>query len=61
MNDLRAFIEKLHIANPGEKEEQLLKYMEGVLEWNEKVNLTAITDRDEFIQKHGIFFLIFKA
>ena len=54
MNDLRAFIEKLHIANPGEKEEQLLKYMEGVLEWNEKVNLTAITDRDEFIQKHFI-------
>lgn len=30
------------------------KYMEMVLEWNEKVNLTAITDRDEFIKKHFI-------
>ena len=31
---------------------QLEQYMEGVLSWNEKVNLTAITDRDEFIIKH---------
>lgn len=54
MSELRTFIEQLHIANPEEKEEQLIKYMEGVLEWNEKVNLTAITDRDEFIQKHFI-------
>ncbi|QHI72268.1 16S rRNA (guanine(527)-N(7))-methyltransferase RsmG [Aminipila terrae] len=30
------------------------KYMEMVLEWNEKVNLTAITDQDEFIKKHYI-------
>ena len=30
------------------------KYMEGILEWNEKVNLTNITDRDEFIEKHYI-------
>jgi 16S rRNA (guanine527-N7)-methyltransferase len=28
--------------------------MEGVLEWNEKVNLTAITEKDEFIEKHFI-------
>lgn len=54
MNELRNYIEQLHIANPEEKEEQLIKYMEGILEWNEKVNLTAITDRDEFIQKHFI-------
>ncbi len=54
MNDLRTLIEQLHIAHPEEKEEQLIRYMEGVLEWNEKVNLTAITDRDEFIQKHFI-------
>ena len=45
MNDLRVFIEQLHIANPGEKEEQLLKYMEGVLGWNDKVNVNAIRDR----------------
>lgn len=30
------------------------KYMEGILEWNEKVNLTNITDRNEFIEKHYI-------
>ena len=29
-------------------------YMEGILEWNEKINLTAIRDRGEFIQKHYI-------
>ena len=34
--------------------EQLRQYMEGVLAWNEKVNLTAITDRDAFVQKHYI-------
>ena len=32
--------------------QQLERYMEGILSWNEKVNLTAITDRDEFIIKH---------
>lgn len=30
------------------------KYMQLILEWNEKVNLTAITERDEFIKKHFI-------
>jgi len=28
--------------------------MELILEWNEKVNLTAITDKEEFIKKHYI-------
>ena len=27
-------------------------YMEGILEWNEKINLTAITEHDDFIRKH---------
>ena len=35
-----------------EKCERLLSYMEDVLSYNEKVNLTAIKDRDEFIEKH---------
>ena len=30
------------------------KYMQLILEWNEKINLTAITERDEFIKKHFI-------
>ena len=30
------------------------QYMEGVLDWNEKVNLTNITDAEEFVIKHFI-------
>ena len=30
------------------------RYMEGVLDWNEKVNLTNITDPEEFVIKHFI-------
>lgn len=29
-------------------------YMDGILEWNEKVNLTSITQPQEFIKKHYI-------
>ncbi|WP_425755828.1 16S rRNA (guanine(527)-N(7))-methyltransferase RsmG [Ihubacter sp. rT4E-8] len=34
--------------------EKFLAYMKGILLWNEKINLTAITDEKEFIQKHFI-------
>lgn len=54
MNNLKAFLEKLNIDGTDEKEITLKRYMEGVLAWNEKVNLTAITDCDEFVQKHLI-------
>ncbi|MDD4629963.1 MAG: class I SAM-dependent methyltransferase, partial [Eubacteriales bacterium] len=30
------------------------KYMELILEWNEKVNLTSITDKEEFEIKHFV-------
>ncbi|MEL7657253.1 MAG: 16S rRNA (guanine(527)-N(7))-methyltransferase RsmG [Bacillota bacterium] len=30
------------------------RYMELILEWNEKVNLTSITEKEEFIKKHYI-------
>ena len=33
---------------------QMHKYMELMLEWNEKINLTAITEEKEIIQKHFI-------
>ena len=32
--------------------EQFQTYMELLLEWNEKMNLTAITDPDEVVEKH---------
>ena len=54
MKELKALLGKLNIDGADEKTKQLEQYMNGVLEWNEKVNLTAITDRDEFVQKHLI-------
>lgn len=37
-----------------EKEERIEKYIDGVLSYNEKINLTAITDRSDFYVKHII-------
>ena len=54
MNDLKAYMKKLNLDGIDEKAETLKRYMDGVLQWNEKVNLTAITDQDEFVQKHLI-------
>lgn len=54
MTQLLSYIRKLNIDHAEKKAETLEQYMEGVLSWNEKVNLTAITDRDEFMQKHFI-------
>lgn len=36
------------------KVEKLYNYMNILLEWNEKINLTAITDKDDIILKHFI-------
>lgn len=44
----------LDIELTDEQIEKLYKYMKLLLEWNEKINLTAITDEDEIIQKHFI-------
>lgn len=37
-----------------EKYNKFIKYMELVIEWNQKINLTAITDEEDFIKKHFI-------
>ena len=34
------------------KAKQLLAYYNLLIEWNEKMNLTAITDFDEVVEKH---------
>ncbi len=34
--------------------EEFYKYMELLISWNEKINLTAITDPDEVIKKHFV-------
>lgn len=36
------------------QQEQFEKYKDLLLEWNEKINLTAITDEDEIILKHFV-------
>lgn len=57
--ELKEFNEKLDEALLGleidldiQKKEKLFKYMNLVIEWNKKINLTAITNQDEFIVKH---------
>ncbi|WP_297635675.1 16S rRNA (guanine(527)-N(7))-methyltransferase RsmG [uncultured Clostridium sp.] len=37
-----------------DKYEKFIKYMRLTQEWNQKINLTAITEDDEFIKKHFI-------
>lgn len=37
-----------------EQYDKFIKYMRLVQEWNEKINLTAITEDEEFIKKHFI-------
>lgn len=54
MNNFREIFRKLDIAFSPDKEDKLTGYMDEILELNQHINLTAITDRDEFIRKHYI-------
>lgn len=45
---------ELHISLSREQTEQFFNYMQLILEWNEKINLTAITEPTEILQKHFI-------
>jgi len=47
------FIQSFEEFNKNEKE-LFEKYMKMLLEWNEKINLTAITERNDIILKHFI-------
>lgn len=49
---VKKIFENLDIEYTQAKEMQLIRYMEGILEKNQYINLTAIIDRKEFIQKH---------
>lgn len=52
--DLKKKLEKISI-NINEKQlNSFYKYMELLLEWNEKINLTAIIEQDEIILKHFV-------
>ncbi len=54
MKELQTALEQLNISYTEETLEKYRLYMEGIIEWNEKVNLTSITDKDEFIKLHFI-------
>lgn len=54
MEELRKALEQLGIPAEEEIIKQYEAYMEGILQWNEKINLTAIKDRDEFVIKHFV-------
>ena len=58
MIDLRDAINALGMECSDKQLGQLTSYMKGVLEWNEKVNLTRITEPDEFIVKHYLDCLV---
>lgn len=45
---------KININLTDEQTEKYFEYMNLLLEWNEKINLTAITEMDDIILKHFI-------
>lgn len=53
-NDLIEKANSIGVEISQKQAEQFYKYMELLLEWNEKMNLTAITDPEEVILKHFI-------
>ena len=54
MKELQIALEQLKIPYTEDTIEKYRLYMEGIIEWNEKVNLTSITDKDEFIKLHFV-------
>lgn len=51
---LRRQLNGLRVNCVDEKIETLLGYMNGVLLWNDKVNLTNILNENDFVKKHYI-------
>lgn len=54
INNMKENLKKLKIAFFVEQLEQFFVYMNLLIEWNKKMNLTAITDPEEIIIKHFI-------
>lgn len=51
---LNSYLAEINIKLNEEQIKQFYDYMNLLLEWNEKINLTAITDKDEIILKHFV-------
>ena len=54
MKNVESICSRLHINYDDGKSRKFEGYMESVIEKNKHINLTAITDRDEFIRKHYV-------
>lgn len=54
IEQLKNVLEDMAISYDEKKDGQFAGYMDGILEWNQHVNLTAIKDREEFLEKHYI-------
>ncbi|WP_442637072.1 16S rRNA (guanine(527)-N(7))-methyltransferase RsmG [Rossellomorea marisflavi] len=52
INEFQAGLEEKGISLSSEQLAQFEKYHELLVEWNEKINLTAITDKEEVYLKH---------
>ena len=53
-NELRTKSLQFNVDLTDEQLEKFYRYMEMLLEWNEKINLTAITEQNEIIEKHFV-------
>lgn len=53
-NIMNEYASEINIVFNNKQIEQFYKYMNLLLEWNEKINLTAITERKDVILKHFI-------
>ena len=54
MKQLESLLGAFGFSREAERLHKFQAYMDGVLRWNQKVNLTAITTEDAFVQKHFI-------
>lgn len=54
LNDLKVKANKINIEIKNDEAKKFYDYMNILLEWNEKINLTAITEENEVILKHFI-------
>ena len=54
MKQLTDALESMGLKHDEDMLRKFRRYMELILEWNEKVNLTSITEPEDFIKKHFI-------
>ena len=51
---IKEYMNKINIEISDKQIEKFFDYMNLLLEWNEKINLTAITEPEDIILKHFV-------